>query len=97
MSAIATGSIEPDVVVEAPQVTVQTSAFVDDFAAMRYEVHEENISIYFCIGNDDNIHVGFADQSLLNLARLVNEAACAMLRARGIPIPEHIGQAQTDP
>jgi hypothetical protein len=46
------------------------------------------------MGNDDSIQIGFTDQSLLNLARLVNQAVCAMLRARGIPIPAYIGQEQ---
>lgn len=96
MEAIAKGCIEPDGAVKTPQVTVQTSALVDDFGAMFYEVDEESTSIYFGRGNDDNIHVGFTDQSLLNLARLANEATCAMLRARGIPVPDWVGQKQAN-
>lgn len=91
VNSIAHGAIEPEAVVDASQVTVQASAFVDDFGAIRYEIYDVSVSLYF--GNrDDNIHIGFTDQSLLNLARLVNQAACAMLRARGIPVPTWVGQ-----
>lgn len=91
MPALAEGAIKPDAVVDGPQVTVQTSALVDDFCPMYYEVYADNISFFFG-ANDDNIHIGFTDQSLLNLARLANQAVCAMLRARGIPVPPYIGQ-----
>jgi hypothetical protein len=94
MSAIAKGEIKPEAGDTTPQVTVRASALVDDFGAMFYEVDECSVSIYFGMGNDDSIQVGFTDQSLLNLARLVNRAVCAMLRARGIPIPAYIGQEQ---
>lgn len=95
MPAIAKGEIKPETGATAPQVTVQTSALVDDFGAMYYEVDEEAVSIYFGMGNEDSIHVGFTDQSLLNLAQLVNQAVAAMLRARGIPIPAYTGQEQS--
>jgi hypothetical protein len=95
MTAIANGEITPEVVVDAAPVTVSMSALVDDLCSMRYAVHPEGVSIYFGAGNDDSIHVGFTDQSVINLARLVNQAVCAMLRARGIPVPADIGQAQS--
>jgi hypothetical protein len=94
MLVIAEGRIKPEAVDTSPQVTVQTSALVDDFGVMWYEVYDENVSIYFGAGNDDDIHVSFTDQSLMNLAKLVNQAVCAMLRARGIPVPAYIGQEQ---
>jgi hypothetical protein len=78
------GSIEPDVMVNQPQVTVQTSAFVDDLGAMYYEVCGDRVSFFFG-RQDDNIHIAFTDLSLMNLARLANRAVCAMLRERGIP------------
>ena len=79
------GSIEPDPTTGRSQVTVQTSALVDDFGAMYFEVYDENISFYFG-KNDDAIHIAFTDQSLMNLARLVNQAVRATLNARGIPV-----------
>jgi hypothetical protein len=83
------GSIEPEPAEGRPQVTVQTSALVDDFGAMYFEVHDEEISFYFG-KNDDSIHIGFTDQSLLNLARLVNRAVKATVEARAIAIPGHV-------
>lgn len=94
MPALAEGEIKPEPNTTAPQVTVSMSALVDDFGAMYYAVHEENVSIYVGVGNDEDIHIAFTDQSMLNLARLVNQAACAMLSARGIPVPVYIGQRQ---
>lgn len=95
VNSIGHGAIEPVATVEAPQVTVQTSALVDDFGAMSYEIYDVSVSLFF--GNkDDNIHVAFTDQSLLNLARLVNQAVCAMLRARGIPVPTWVGQQHSE-
>lgn len=85
------GSIEPEPMVGRPQVTVQTSALVDDFGAMSFEVHQDNISFYFG-KNDDSIHIGFTDQSLMNLAMLVNRAVRATLDARGIPITDQASQ-----
>jgi hypothetical protein len=67
-------------------VTVQTSALVDDLGAMHFEVHDEGVSFYFG-DNGDSIHIGFTDQSLLNLARFVNRAIRATLEARCIPGP----------
>jgi hypothetical protein len=94
MPPIVKGSIKPDVIVAQEQVTVQTSALVDDFAAMSYAIYIESTSIYFGRENGANLHVSFTDQSLLNLARLVNQAVCAMLQARGVPVPAYIGQEQ---
>jgi hypothetical protein len=94
-TSVAKGSIEPEVPTNKPQVTVQTSALVDDLGAMTYQVYDESVSIFFGRGNDDSIHIGFTDQSLLNLAQLVNRAVCAMLQARGIPIPAYIGKEQS--
>src|SRR5262245_18670480 len=87
-------SMEPEAMVEQPQVTVQTSAFVDDLGAMQYEVYEDRVSFFFG-RQDDNIHIAFTDLSLMNLARLVNRAVCATLRERGIPVPEWVGQDQS--
>lgn len=88
---ITQGSIEPEPMVEQPQVTVETSAFVDDFGAMYYEVYEDRVSFFF--GKQaDNIHIAFTNQALLNLAQLVNRATCATLRAQGIPVQECIDQ-----
>lgn len=97
MPVTAEGQIKPETASERPQVTVQTSAFVDDFGAMYYEVNEDATSFYFGLSdsNDDSIHVAFTDQAMTNLARLVNQAVCAMLRARGIPVPPWIGQEQS--
>lgn len=98
MSTRARGEIRPETAGDRAQVTVQTSALVDDFGAMYYEVNDDAVEIYFGLNdsNDDSIHVAFTDQAVMNLARLVNQAVCAMLRARGIPIPPWIGQEQTN-
>lgn len=95
VNALAHGEIKPAPVATEPQVSVQASAFVDDFGAISYQVYDENVSLYFG-GLSDNFQVGFTDQSLLNLARLVNQAACAMLCARGIPVPTWIGQRRVE-
>lgn len=84
------GSIESGPMPGQPQVTVQTSALVDDFGTMYFEVQNESISFYFG-ENADSIHISFTDQSLPNLARLVNRAIKATLEARAITIPDHIG------
>jgi hypothetical protein len=98
MSALAEGEIRPETAGARPQVTVQTSAFVDDFGAMYYEVNDDATVFYFGLNdsNDDSIHVALTDQAVMNLARLVNQAVCAMLRTRGIPIPPWIGQEQSN-
>lgn len=97
MSTTPRGSIEPEMTVEKVQVAVSTSVLVDDFGVMSYEVRNEGVSFFFGMGNDDRMHVGFTDRSLLNLARLVNQAVCATLRVRGIPVPEYVGQENPPP
>jgi hypothetical protein len=94
MLEMAQGEITPEVAVDAAQVTVSMSALVDDLCSLRYVVQPDGVSIYFGEGNDDSIHIAFTDQSITNLARLANQAVCAMLRARGIPVPVDIGQEQ---
>jgi hypothetical protein len=79
------GSIQPEPMIGEQQVTVQISALVDDFGAIHFEVYKENISFYFGT-NADAIHIAFTDQSLMNLAKLVNHAVRATLSARGIPV-----------
>ncbi|HEX5116284.1 MAG TPA: hypothetical protein VFW65_13900 [Pseudonocardiaceae bacterium] len=96
MTTMSNGEITPEPVADAAPVTVSMSALVDDVCSMRYAVNPEGVSVYFGAGNDDSIHIGFTDQSVMNLARLVNQAVCAMLRARGIPVPADIGQGQSE-
>ena len=81
------GSIEPEPVDRRPQVTVQTSALVDDLGAMYFQVYDDEISFYFG-EKDDQILITFTDRSLMNLAVLVNRAVRATLEARGVPMAE---------
>ena len=92
MTTTVEGSIEPKPRPEDRQVTVQMSGFVDDFCPMYYDVLNEDVCISFGKGRAEDLSVTFTDQALLNLALLVNEAVCATLRARGIPIPAYVGQ-----
>lgn len=83
------GSIEPEPTAGQPHVIVQTSALVDDFGAMYFEVYNETISLYFG-KNAEEIHISFTDQALLNLARLLNEAIRATMEARAVTIPDNL-------
>jgi hypothetical protein len=74
-------------------VTVQASAYVDEFGAMSYQVYSKDVSLFFGKKGEE-LHIGFTDESLMNLARLVNHAVCATLRARGISELDWICQEQ---
>jgi hypothetical protein len=93
MPAIASGSIEPEPSGSGSQVTVHTSAYVDDFGIMHYAIYDDGVSIFFG-RHGEEIDIGLTDKAMMNLALLVNRAVCVMLRARGIPVPVWTGQEQ---
>lgn len=72
-------------------ISLDGSAFIADACPMYFETTEEDTSIMLGDTNT-TLHLLFSDQALINLTRLANRAVCAMLRTRGIPVPEWVGQ-----
>jgi hypothetical protein len=79
--------VRTDVLLAPASLSIDATAQVADDCPMSCDV--TNKVTWLTLGSDERaLNVGLTDQALMNLARVVNKAVHAMLRARGIPSPK---------
>ncbi len=62
---------------------------IEEYSKVTFEVYDENTDVWFEDGVT-TLDLAFTDQALIKSTMLMCQAVRAMLRTRGLPIPEDL-------
>ena len=87
---------------EPPDIWVSNDAplssnlgiYVEEYCRVTFDVYDETTDVSFEDGVT-SLSLTFTDQALIKSTMMLCQAVRAMLRARGLPIPEELGREST--